>query len=257
MKLDELEPGMEELFQRLIPDLMDWEGATADEIAKIEEIFRKISGQELPKFYRWFLMRMGRSMGKFSYHDMDYSASQVISWYGDHREDEGTNFFKIGHTSDELMRLHMYYDLNHPARDDARVTSRAAEGGDDYKHFETFREMLATSAAQLHAIRFPLFCSGAMRDEADILPQLDPIMNGLGFEKPIIPVGPRCGLYEGRQATMITTGSIDLGIKSCGFVMGAKDANLLCSLLATIEAETDFTLNVQDDPRAKTSKKHP
>lgn len=249
MKIEELEPGMDELLQRLIPDLMDWQGATADEVEKIARIVRKITGHDLPKFYRWFLMRMGHSMGKFSYDDMDYSAPTVISWYDEDFEDDGSKFFKIGHTSESELALHMYYDFNYPERDDARVTVRHAEGGEDYKQFETFRERLATTAAQIHAIRFPVFCTGTLVDAADILPQLDPVLDSLGFKKPNIQTGPRCGLYEGRQATMVTTGSMDLGLESCGFGLGGIDANILRNILGTIETETAFSLVVEDDPR--------
>jgi len=248
MKVEELEPGMDELFQRLIPDLMNWQGATADEIEKIEQIVRKISGHDLTKFYRWFLVRMGHSMGKFSYYDMDYSAPTVISWYGEDFEDDGSKFFKIGHTSEPELELHMYYDFNYPERDDARVTMRQAEGGEDYRQFETFREMLATKAAQIHAVEFPVFCTGTIVDD-DILPQLDPVMDSLGFNKPNIPTGPRCGLYEGSQATMVTISSMDFGLKSCGFGLGGIDANILRNILGTIATETDFILDVKNDPR--------
>jgi len=249
MLVEELEPEMDELFQRLIPDLMNWQVATTDEIEKIEQIVKKISGNELPKFYRWFLMRMGQSMGGFSYHDMDYSAATVLSWYGDSFEDDGSKFFKIGHSSEPELELHMYYDFNYPARDDARVTMRQAEGGEDYKQFETFREMIATKAASIHAVKFPVFCNGTILSDDDILPQLDPILESLGFKKPEIATGPRCGLYEGLLATMVTTGSMDIGLNSCGFVLGGSDANILRNILATIATETNFILNVKNDPR--------
>jgi hypothetical protein len=247
--IEELEPGMDELFQRLIPDLMDWQGATADEIETIDQIVREISGAGMPKFYRWFLMRMGHSMGKFGYHDMDYSVATILSWYNGNFEDDGSKFFKIGHTSEPELELHMYYDFNYPARDDARVTMRQAEGGEDYRDFETFREMLATKAVSIHAGRFPVFCTGTMLSDNDILSQLDPVMDSLGFKKPAIPTGPRCGLYEGRQAIMVTTSSLDLGTESCGFMLGGNDANSVRNVLGTITTETEFTLNVKNDPR--------
>lgn len=249
MKIEELEPGIEELIQRLVPDLMNWQGATADEIEKIEKIVRKIAGHDLPKFYRWFLMRMGHSMGKFSEYDMDYSASKVIAWYDREWEDDGSKFFKIGHSSDELMPLHMYYDFNYPARDDARLSRRLAEGGEDYKASETFREFLARKAAYIHVYRFPVQCIGTLRSDKDILLQLDPVMDGLGFKKPTIPTGPRCGIYVGSQATIVIRGSLDWGTEICGFGMGGVDENILRNILGTIETDTDFTLKVEDDPR--------
>ena len=249
MEIEELEPGMEELFQRLIPDLMNWQGASSDEIEKIEQIARKITGNDLPKFYRWFLLRMGRSMGDFSDDDMDYSALTVLSWYEENSESDGTKFFKIGHTSEPELELQMYYDFNYPVRDDACVTMRHAEGGEDFKQYETFREMLASKAAQIHAIRLPVFCMGTLVGTGDILPQLDPLMVNLGFKKPNIPTGPRCELYEANKATMVASSSMDLGLEACGFVLGGSDANMLRNILGTIAAETDFILDVKDDPR--------
>ncbi len=249
MLIDELEPEMDELFQRLVPDLMDWHGATTDEIVTIEQIIRKISGNGMLKFYRWFLLRMGHSMGNFSYPDMDYSAPTVISWYSNDFEDDASKLFKIGHTSEPELELHMYYDFNYPARDDARVTMRQAEGGEDYRQFETFREMLATKAVSTHVARLPLFCIGTMLNDNDILSQLDPVMESLGFKKPAIPTGSRCGLYEGRGASMVMTGSLDLETNSCGFMLGGSDSNVVRNVLGTITTETEFVLAVQNDPR--------
>jgi len=240
---------MDELFRRLIPDLMDWQGATVDEIEKIEQIVREISGDDMPKFYRWFLMRMGHSMGRFSYSDMDYSAPTIISWYGNDFEDDGSKCFKIGHTSEPELELHMYYDFNYPARDDARVTMRQAEGGEDYRQFETFREMLATRAGAIRARRFPVFCTGTMLNENNILTQLDPVMDSLGFKKSAIPTGPRCELYEGRQVIMVVSSSLDLETDSCGFMLGGIDANIVRNVLGAIATETEFTLDVKNDPR--------
>lgn len=252
MKVEELEPGMEELLRRHEPDLArQWKGATEAQIDKIEQIVRKISGHDLPKFYRWFLMRMGQSMGPLSIPEMDYSAPTIISWYGDDFEDDGSKFFKIGHTSEEMMQLHMYYDFNYPARDDARLTRRAAEGGDDFRAFETFREMIASFVVKCSAMSSPVSCFGILMNNTggDILPELDPVMDSLGFKKPAIPTGLRCGLYEGSQAIMDVSTAPDLVTHISGFCLGGSDANILRNILGTIATETDFTLDVEDDPR--------
>lgn len=248
MLIEELEPEMDELFQRLIPEYMNWQGSTTEEVEKIEQIVRKVSGNNMPKFYRWFLMRMGQSMGEFRYHDMDYSAATVLSLYGRFFEDDGSKFFKIGHTSEPELGLHMYYDFNHPKRDDARVTMQQAEGGENYKQFETFREMLAIKVASIHAVRLPEFFNGTMLNDDGILSQLDPVMDSLGFKKLAIPTGPRCGLYLGSKATMIVTGSMDLEPDSCGFGLGG-DVNSIRNILGVIATDTDFIIDVKDDPR--------
>ena len=57
------EPGIEELLTKLIPGAFEqMTGSTDDEIAAVEHL----AGHALPKFYQWFLARMGRSMGPFS-----------------------------------------------------------------------------------------------------------------------------------------------------------------------------------------------
>lgn len=247
--VEELEPEMDELFQKLVPDLMDWQAATPHEVDRIERLIRTITDNDVPKFYRWFLLRMGRSMGGFAYHEMDYSAPTLLSWYDQEFEDNGSRFFKIGHTSEPELQLHMYYDFDHPARNDACVTMRRDDGGEDYKQFETFREMLATKAVQIYASRFPAFCSGAMVSDDDILPRLDAMTDRLGLKRLKIPVGPRCGLYSGGQVTMVTTCSMDLDPDSCGFALGGSDREVLRKVLGTIAMETSFFLDVQDDPR--------
>jgi len=54
------EASLEALLVRLLPGLaQQWQGAPGSEIDRIEAI----AGRQLPPFYRWFLARMGRSMG--------------------------------------------------------------------------------------------------------------------------------------------------------------------------------------------------
>lgn len=250
MKVEDIEPEMEALFRRLIPDYMNWDGATEEEIKKIEKIVRKISGHDLPRFYRWFLMRMGHSMSDFGDDELDRSVSEIISWYDGNWLDDGTKFFKIGDGTDEL-ELHMYYDFNHRARDDARVVKRHAEGGDVYNFGETFRELLASDAAQINAMSFPEYCSGALLDEtsSDILPQLNPIMDSLGFERIPFPKGPRVEIYVSDKATMLFSTTLDTGTNAGAFTLGGVDRDCLCKILGTIAAETDFIFDVPDDPR--------
>ena len=249
MRAEELEPELEALLHRVVPDLMNWQGSSEADIDKVEQVLSNISGLHIPKFYRWFLMRMGHSMGDLGFEDMDYSASSVLTWYEEGIEDDGAKFFKIGHSSESEMELHMYYDFNFPARDDARVTMRQAEGGEDYGQFDTFREMLATRVAQIHAIRLPIFCTGTMVGNEDILPALEPVLEASGFAKSSIPAGDRCGIFEGQDVILITTGSMDIGLQSCGFVLGGQEANDVRLILGAIDSETDFLLDVNNDPR--------
>lgn len=262
MRIEELEPEIDALLQRLAPNIThEWEGATKEEIDQIEKIVREVSGEDLPKFYRWFLMRMGKSMGPLSTPGMDYSASTVISCYtekknkGNNNNEEDDKLLLIGYCTDEALPLNMYYDFEYPARNDARVTKRASDGGDDFRQFETFREMLAWNTMLTFCVeKFPELNKGTLYDDSgdNIFLKFDPLMVSLGFTKLSIPTGPFCGLYEGSQAAMVTLDLIDFDVDESdgfAFTLGGIDRDSLRKILGTIAAETDFVLDVQNDPR--------
>lgn len=262
MKVEELEPGMDALLQRLVPNIArEWKGATEDEIAQIEQIVKKVSGgSDLPKFYRWFLMRMGHSMGQLSIPDMDYSAPTVISCYQEDKENKEedhdfTKYLLIGHCSKTFLPLNMYYDFGHPARDDARVTRRSGEGGEVFSEFETFREMLAYRTMLKHCVKkLPMTCTGTLYDAGgkDVHLKFDPVMASLGFKKPPVQTGPFCGLYEGSEAAMVTLDALEFEDEESdgfAFTLGGSDANCLRRILGEIAKETDLVLEVKNDPR--------
>ncbi|WP_239014818.1 SMI1/KNR4 family protein [Archangium violaceum] len=71
---------MEEFLLRVVPNLgQQWRGATPDAIARIEQM----AGRPLPPFYRWFLSRMGQSMGRLAYPSLDFSAQRVLERYAE------------------------------------------------------------------------------------------------------------------------------------------------------------------------------
>jgi len=251
VKVEEMEPGMEALLERLVPDLaIQWKGATEEQIDKIQKIVRQISGNDLPKFYHWFLLRMGQSMGQLSIPEMDYSAATILDWYGDDFEDDGSKFFMIGKTSEEMLELHMYYDFNYPARDDARLTRRAEDGGEDFRAYDTFREMIASTVVRRSAMRSTHFCYGTVSSETgNILPEIEPVIASLGFTKPDVPTGIRCGLFEGKDAIMSVTTAPGLVSNVCGVVLGCGDLKRLRNILGTITTEADFHLEIENDPR--------
>jgi len=260
MKVEELEPEMDALLQRLVPTIMnEWQGAKDQEIVQIEKIVREVAGEELPKFYRWFLMRMGQSMGPLRTPGMDYSALTVISRYKKDKnssKDEGGNkFLLIGQCSEDVLPLNMYYDFQYPARDDVRVTKQASDGGDDFPQFETFREMIAWNAMLTFRVeKFNRLCKGTLYDDSgeNIFLKFDPVMFSLGFAKPSVPTGPLCGLYESSEAAMVTLDVIGFeGDASDGFAftLGGTDQNILRRILGAIATETDLVLDVMNDPR--------
>ncbi|WP_426753609.1 SMI1/KNR4 family protein [Myxococcus sp. Y35] len=196
---------MERLLLRTVPGLAEqWRGA---ELAAIENIER-IAGRPLPPFYRWFLLRMGESMGPLAYPTLDFSAHRVLACYAQKLVKPDSRFLLIAYESDEMMPLHLFYDFNAPARNDAMVTSREARGKELTDAFETLREMLAWGALSLFRIdKAPHTSSGSLKgDTPEFLTNLDSVMSSLGFEQPI-PTGPLCRLYERPDAVMVCRGT--------------------------------------------------
>ena len=233
---------MEALLERLVPGLSaNWQGASEAEIEQIEVI----AGRPLPRFYRWFLMRMGRSMGRLAYQSLDFSARKVLTSYAEELFVPHPRFLMIGHESDEIMPLHVLYDLDFPARDDARVTKRHALGGASHHQFATFREMLAWGKFLHHGVEaMPQRCSGSFVDDGgDVLAHLDPVMASLGFKKPI-PSGSHCALYEGASAAMATSATPGDEPRIHFFDLGGHDVGRLRRTLGVIGTETPLEVKI-------------
>ena len=154
----DLESEVDNLLLRLVPDLeKQWAGASAEEIEKIEEI----AGRPLPRFYRWFLMRMGTSMGALAYRSIDCSAKTILTCYADGLVAPDPRFLMIGYENDDMMPLHLFYDFEHPSRDDARVVKMDAAAGPFHVQFDSFREKLAVGKfVALRVKRLPQVCEG-------------------------------------------------------------------------------------------------
>lgn len=247
MRAQDLEPEMEELLLRLVPDLeQQWQGATQDEIDRIEAI----AGRPLPRFYRWFLMRMGHSMGPIAYPRLDFSAPKVLSCYAEGLFSPNPRFLMIGHESDEGMPLHVLYDFEYPARDDARVIKRHAMGGAAYGQFDAFREMIAWGKfSSFRVYRMAQRCVGTFKDRGgDVRAHLDPVMMSLGFEMPI-STGPRCAIYLRADAAMITSASVGEDPKFHPFRLGGSGAGQLRRILGEIATSTSLELEIDEwDP---------
>ncbi|MEM7435257.1 MAG: SMI1/KNR4 family protein [Myxococcota bacterium] len=243
--VDELEPDLEALLLRIVPDLADqWQGATEQEIEKIE----KIAGRELPRFYRWFLMRMGRSMGPMTYPSLDFSASKVISSYAEDRFQPHPRFLMIGYESDDEMPIHMMYDFDHPARDDARVAAMQDLDETLYNQFDTFREMLAWGEFCTSRVeKFSTVCIGSFVDDGDgdVLSQLDPIMDSLGFKAPI-STGACCSIYDHAEAAMVTSSTPGDEPRIHLFRLGGADVGSLRKLLGTIADQTGLEVEIEE-----------
>lgn len=235
---------MEDLLLRLDPELpTQWQGATEQEIEQLE----RLAGRPLPRFYRWFLSRMGRNMGSVSYATLDFSAPKLLSCYAEGLTTPDRRFLMIAHESDELMPLHLFYDFDHPARDDARVVLTDAGRHELYNHFDTLREMLAWGHfLEFRIMKQPARCCGLFKDPGENVPEeLDLVLDSLGFTTPI-PTGPHCRLYEGDRACMLTSSSIDRPPRTHSFDLGGDDAGYLRQLLGEIATETTLEIKIEE-----------
>jgi hypothetical protein len=239
---------MEDFLLRVVPGLAEqWKGSTPEEIAQIEEL----AGRPLPPFYRWFLTRMGQSMGPLTYPRLDFSARSVLTCYAEKLIVPHPRFLLIGHDSDEMIPLHFFYDLDLPARADAKVTRRHARGGERHDQYETFRELLAYGALLNFRVgRMPQRCRALlMGDDPDILSHLDPVMDSLGFTRPVL-TGPCCGLYERHDAAMVCSKiPRDEPEAVMVFRLGGSDSGTLRRILGEIATKSSLRLEVREwDP---------
>jgi hypothetical protein len=241
-----LEPGMEALLKRYAPAGMNQlQGASEDEIAQIE----RLAGHPLPGFYRWFLSQMGRSMGPFGYPSIDFSPSKVLSCYAEGLFLPDRQFLMIGYQEDEMMPLHLFYDFDHPARDDARVVTMEELGGPVYIQFETFREMVAWGVfLDLRVDKLPQVCRGLfVSDEGDVLSQLHPIMGALGLKAPpLIPTGPCCAMYDGDAAAMVMHATPKDEPRIHGFFVGADNAGTIRRILGAVATNSSLSVEIKE-----------
>lgn len=239
----DLEPEAEALFLRLHPDLpFHWGGASAEELARLQAI----AGRPLPRFYRWFLHRMGREMGPVEYPTLDFSASRIIASYEQGLVRAGRRFLLIGYETDEVMPLHVFYDFDYPSRDDARVVKLHFLGGAIHNMFDTFREMLTWGEFfQCRVDRLPRRCEGAFKGSGEVVAELDPVMARLGFTK-LIPTGQLCALYDRADAAMaISATPRSPPSKYHFFDFGAATTGVLRRILGTIALETRIEVKVR------------
>ena len=244
MRAQDLEPEIEALLLRLAPSLpQHWEGASADEL----ELLEALAGHRMPRFYRWFLQRMGRSMGPLRYPTLDFSAERILSCYEEGLVAPDDRFLLIAYESDVIAPLHLFYDLEHPARGDARVVSRGFSGEPVHFAFETLREMLAWGEFTVSRLgQLPQQCRGTLRGDLDVMERLDPLMADLGFTKPI-PSGRRAVLYDQPDAAMKVRATSDA---STGprpvFELGGANAEALQLILGHLLINSEIQVEVTD-----------
>ena len=237
------EPAEAYLIQ-LVPDLpLHWQGASDVEIARIQQFVER----PLPDFYKWFLMRMGRSMGPLGFPTLDFSAQTIIRCYEKGLFEPQTSSLVIAYESDEVAQLHLVYDLDRPARGDA-FTFDSYDGADEFAACtETLREMLVWNQSITFGVdKKPERCRGIISAlGGEVFEELDPCMSRLGFAQPI-PCGAFCRIYHSGDAIMScrVEPSSEAPMNRV-FRLGASSQQLLRSILGTIAAQTPLDVEVK------------
>jgi hypothetical protein len=243
MHPQDLEPELETLLLRLVPNqAQQWEAATKEEMARMEQL----AGRPLPRFYRWFLARMGRSMGPTDFRSLDCSVTKILSAYAEGEVKPHRRFLMIGYETDELMPLHLLYDFDHMSRDDARVVRGHALGGPIHNQFDGFREMLSwVKFSTWRVEKLPQFCEGSFSGSPDVAKQLDSVMSRLGFTSPI-PSSPCFAVYDRSDAAMSMTATPrDPPSKYYFFGLGGNNQGELRRILGTVATETSLKVEVE------------
>ena len=234
---------MEALLQQLVPGYeQQVKGATEEQINRIEEI----AGCSLPRFYRWFLLRMGADMGPFTYPPIDFTAATVIDCYERGLFSQDPSCLLIGFDSRDIPNHH-YYHLGAQKNDDMFVAS-GTDTDNLWNQFETFREMLACDNLKKFKLwKLPQLCKGFFEDSGgDVVTQLKPVMESFGFKSPI-PTGNICGLYDREDAALITNGFPKIGPKfdMLSFTLAGRDEKFIRSLLGQIATTSFLTIDVR------------
>lgn len=252
----ELEPEMEQLLARVVPNFASKvKGASSKEIEELE----RIAGRPLPSYYRWFLSRMGRSMGPFAYNKMDFSAKTVLACYKNGTFKPDPRFFMIAHGTDPLDTVPLAYDLDHPARDDARV--HLFDGTLDNLGAETLRELHADRILDMPVKTRPQRMSGILyyeepekkssyyQPKKTIAKRLVPVMTQLGFTSPV-PTGANRALYEREDAVLTGFTSLDKeDSTTLAISISARDEDEVRRLLTSVTGATGTKLDYPDwDP---------
>lgn len=242
-----LEPELEALLLRIVPELRrSWSAVAPHELEELEELV-ELAGYDFPPCYRWFLSRLGGNVGALHPMLRGFTAASVLHAYQCGSVHLGPTQFLIGRKPDPLMPLDVYYDLACPRQGDALVLSRVAQGGPETKASQTFREYLAAGALNIFGVmKAPHRCFGAFVDSgAQAAAQLETVMRQLDFMSPI-KTGPFCRLYERSDMTMVASSTVkpdNLGILV--FRIGGASVSAIRRVLG--EIATGSTLQVDAD----------
>lgn len=242
---------MEAWLLRLVPNLsQEWQGATPEQLRQLETL----AGRPLPGFYRWFLERMGTRMGQLANPIRDHSAATVIAAYRNGLVLTHAGHLLIAIESEPIMPMHVFYDLDRPARNDARIELRHARGGVVGDRFETFREMLAWETL----LRFRVDasrqrCEGSLTYEGgSVFPQLSSGLERMGFRQPV-ETGPCCGVFEREDAALACMiAPHDEPVGTLFFDFGADSVETIRKVLGHLAQDSSLRVEIDSwDPEIR------
>ncbi len=247
----DLEPELNAWLAKHFPDLDRYvEPATPDDIAAME----RYAGRPLPRFYRWFLARMGRDNAPFAARTMDFRIGRILRCYEDGTFERNSRFLVVGYETNAEFSEHFVYDFDHPARDDARLATMSPydDEPDWAVGYETFRDCFVEMVFYQYLLAEKEQQIGfVVRTEEDdtVARHLDPLLASLGFASPIA-TGPYSRFYEGEHQAAIARANLDnpgpfLMRMSVGYdtVHGAR------ALMGHLATHDDLTVsNVQWEP---------
>jgi len=228
---DSLEPETEAFVLQHVPGLAaEWRGATPKEIDDLE---RRV-GRPLPRFYRWFLSKMGHDMGPLSWGRVDFTIDAVRA-----KVEPGDANLIIGVAEEDIMPLDMIYDLDQPARDDAQVWN--ASGGPET---ETLRERFVEAWLEQYRIELlPSRRRGFVNGpRGEVLARIAPVMTTLGFDAPI-PTGAFRGFFTRDDAAMSLRSSLDDG-ELFIFSLGCVDEVTTQAVLRAVQRAPSLTIEM-------------
>ncbi len=191
----DLEPELEALFLQWVPGMGSrWRSASEHDIAAIEGL----AGGELPRCYRWLLLRLGEGFDEIGFGSLDFSARTIVDGHTRGMFPRREGMICIANdTAPEQPQLR-YYDLAHPAKNDAPVFRMRVEEDRVAPEYQTLRELLASAVFKNHRLRpMPSRCTGLIvaEGDGDALDVLAPFFEEHGFRVPV-PCGPLCLLYD-------------------------------------------------------------
>lgn len=236
------EPALEQLLLRIVPGLAAaWHGASEAELSRIESI----AGRPLPAFYRWFIQRLGKSMGPMVYPGVDFTAQGVLAAYAAGRITPDRRYLLIGYDNDDVSPLHYFYDLDAVARGDALVVRMLTPSEESHEQFETLREMLAWGELYSYGVAAAAQqCRGVLRYTGESLAAaLQPALGELGFSEPI-ETGAYCGLFERAGLALVASGTPGDPPGRQNFALGGHDASSLAQVLGTLATRSSVEIDI-------------